>query len=147
MRQNIINCTHHFSTWQSVMGRISPHDNLLCEDSSDSEEISPHFSTGTVCGACDKYQVWSRNSSRIKDLKWNFYVWEKGRVIPFCFPADICWTIYMTWHDTPTVLKDTPTTDSLIVPKYIPPVPKGIPMVLNLYVQYCWNTLNISQSF
>ena len=70
MQQNTINCTRHFSTlqifftflkwrafsiWKFITWRISPHDNLL------REEISPHdkkFSTGTACGACDKYQVW-----------------------------------------------------------------------------------------
>ena len=51
MAQNTLNCTHHFSTlqifftflkrrafstWKFIMWRISPHDNLLCE------EISPH---------------------------------------------------------------------------------------------------------
>ena len=69
MQQNTINCTRHFSTlqifftflkwrafsiWKFITWRISPHDNLL------REEISPHdkkISTGTACGACDKYQV------------------------------------------------------------------------------------------
>ena len=50
---SIFTIRRHFSHWQFVMWRISPHDNLSCG------EISPHdrfFFTGT---ACDKYHLWS----------------------------------------------------------------------------------------
>jgi len=51
---NIYHMWRIFSTWQSVMWRISPPDNLSCG------QISPHdrfFSTGTARGARDKYEV------------------------------------------------------------------------------------------
>ena len=47
-----------FSTWQSVMWSICPHENLLCRP------ISPHdrfFSTATARGACDKHGVISES--------------------------------------------------------------------------------------
>ena len=66
MRQNTINCTHNFSILQILSsGELFPHDNMSCGKLLHMKKCdvknSPHdkkFSTGTACGACDKYQVW-----------------------------------------------------------------------------------------
>ena len=56
----------HFSNWHFVMKRSFPHYNRSCG------EVSPHsrfFSTGTACGACGKYQVWSSCNLELMCLK------------------------------------------------------------------------------
>ena len=49
-----ISHVENFSTWQSVMWRITPHDNLSCGQISLHAQI---FSTSTARGARDKYEV------------------------------------------------------------------------------------------
>ena len=49
-----ISHVENFSTWQSVMWRITPHDNLSCGQISLHAQI---FSTSTARGAHDKYEV------------------------------------------------------------------------------------------
>ena len=67
MRQDTINCTHHFFTgFLYICGELFPYDNLLCGESLQVTichvEIFLHmadfFSMGTARGARDKYQVW-----------------------------------------------------------------------------------------
>ena len=71
----------HFSNWQFVMWRISPHDNLS------RGKLSPDgrfFSTGTACGACDKYQVCSEGS-KFSKLGWERLALFERHAFP-CLP-------------------------------------------------------------
>ena len=49
-----ISHVENFSTWQSVMWRITPPDHLSCKQISPQDQI---FSTGTARGARGKYEV------------------------------------------------------------------------------------------
>ena len=69
MRQNNINCTHYFSTYQIFFtfscGEFFPHDNLSCGEFLHLTichvdkflHMTKKFSTGTARGARDKYEV------------------------------------------------------------------------------------------
>ena len=69
MRQNNINCTHYFSTYQIFFtfscGEFFPHDNLSCGEFLHLTicyvdkflHMTKNFSTGTARGARDKYEV------------------------------------------------------------------------------------------
>ena len=131
MRQNTINRAHfstlqnflhisYISTWQSVTWRIFPH-----ETCGEFLHMTKKFSTGTACGACDKYQVCPQASltniylltSPICVLhraskKVTLHLWEGGWGWDLCdmssnqiechkmkYPFQYMWRVYR-WRDT-----------------------------------------------
>ena len=87
LQQNSITCDNTSKIVHIILTDLSPH--FSCGEISPCDKFSPRlkgtisafnlkflhmaefFSTGTACGACDKYKVWNRDA-------WKCKIWPKG---------------------------------------------------------------------